>query len=286
MGIIMDERCFDCPRNCGAKRDQTKGFCGEGDKIRVAKIIENFMWEEPCISGNKGALAIFFSGCNLRCDFCQNYQISHVGKGDFYSPKQFRELLLSYDLDRFSSIDLITPTHFSSLLVEALDGLDLKIPVVWNSGGYENVETIEKLAKMVDVFLPDLKYFDEGLSLKLSKAKDYFTVASKAIKKMRQLKKENIFDEEGILQEGVLIRHLVIPGQSQDSKKLLDFIASEIDRPFISVMGQFTPIGNFIKERLKPLEYKIVLGYAEKLGLTNGFFQDLESADETFIPQF
>ena len=282
----MDERCFDCPRKCGVKRDQTKGFCGEGDQIRVAKIIENFMWEEPCISGSKGALAIFFSGCNLRCDFCPNYQISHVGKGDFYSTKQFRELLLSYDLGKFSSIDLITPTHFSSLLVEALDGIDLKIPVVWNSGGYENVETIEKLAKVVDVFLPDLKYFDEGLSLKLSKAKDYFKVASKAIKKMRQLKNENIFDEDGILQEGVLIRHLVLPGQSQDSKKLLDFIASEIDSPFISVMGQFTPVGNLIKERLKPLEYKIVLGYAEKLGLTDGYFQDLESADETFIPKF
>ena len=186
--------CYDCPRMCGVDRQKAEGFCGQGEKIRVAKIIENFMWEEPCISGDKGALAIFFSGCNLRCEFCQNYKISHKKVGNEYSPEEFRKLLLSYDLSTFSSIDLITPSHFSSAIVEALKGLKLPIPIVWNSSGYEREEVIEKVAGVVDVFLPDLKYFDEVLSMKNSKAKDYFLVASRAIAAMKKAKPQNIFN--------------------------------------------------------------------------------------------
>ena len=177
---------------CGAERSKSKGFCGEGDKIRVAKVIENFMWEEPCISGEKGALAIFFSGCNLRCEFCQNYKISHIGGGKLYTADEFRKFLQGFDLSKFSSIDFITPSHFSSLLLEALQDFQSPIPLVWNSSGYENVDMINKLAKVVDVFLPDLKYFSDQLSGKLSKCKDYFLVASKAIIAMRENKKENI----------------------------------------------------------------------------------------------
>lgn len=281
----MKKLCFDCPRVCGIDRSVTKGFCREDDKIRVAKIIENFMWEEPCISGEKGALAIFFSGCNLRCDFCQNYKISHIGSGEKYSPKEFRALIESFNLENFSSIDLITPTHFSSLLIEALEGFKSPIPIVWNSSGYENCDMIKKLGKIVDVFLPDFKYFDEKLAQDLSKAKDYFEVSSKAILTMRELKNKNIF-QDGILKEGVLIRHLVLPGHAKDSIKLLDFIAENISQPFISIMGQFTPMGKALQERLKPLEYKLVLAHAEKVGLTEGYFQELGSADEKFIPQF
>ena len=141
--------CFDCPRKCGVDRKNKKGYCKCGDKIYVAKIIENFMWEEPCISGDKGALAIFFAGCNLRCDFCQNYKISHCQNGNEYSPQQFRRMLSSYDLSKFSCIDLITPTHFSSLLLEALQDFDCPIPIVWNSSGYERVEMIDE----VDIIL-------------------------------------------------------------------------------------------------------------------------------------
>lgn len=279
-------KCFDCPRNCGVDREKTKGFCGEINKIRISKIIENFKWEEPCISGEKGALAIFFSGCNLRCEFCQNYDISHIGKGDLYSPEEFLNLLKSFDLTKFSCIDLITPTHFSSLLFEALKDFNSPVPIVWNSSAYEKEEMIEKISKFVDVFLPDFKYYDSNLSLTLAKCKDYFEIANKAIKKMRKLKPVNKFNGE-ILTEGVLIRHLVLPGSIKDSKKILETISKNIKDPYISLMCQFTPNGKgSLKRKIVPLEYKIVENYALKLGLTNGYFQDFDSASDKFVPKF
>ena len=277
--------CFDCPRNCGIDRENHLGFCQESNKIRVAKIIENFMWEEPCISGDKGALAIFFSGCNLKCSFCQNKEISHAGKGIVYTAEEFRQLILSYDLSQYSSIDLITPSHFSSLLFDALNGLALPIPVVWNSSGYENVEIIEKISQFVDVFLPDIKFYDNQLSKSVAKAEDYFAVASKAIITMRKFKPENKFNK-GILQEGVLIRHLVLPGKTKDSLKILDFIKNNIKAPFISLMSQFLPLGDQFSRKIYPLEYKTVLSYAEKLGLVEGYLQEFDSADDQFIPEF
>ena len=278
--------CYDCPRNCGVDRNKNLGFCREEENIRIAKIIENFKWEEPCISGKKGALAIFFSGCNLRCEFCQNFNISHKGKGDVYSSEEFRNLLENYDLSKFSCIDLITPTHFSSKIIESLQNFKSPIPIVWNSSGYEKEETIERLKNIVDVFLPDFKYYSSELSLKLSYAKDYFEVASKAIKKMRELKPKNIFNDE-ILQSGVLIRHLVLPGQVKDSFKILDYIKENINDPYISLMAQFTPIkkGN-LNRRIYPLEYKAVLSHAEKLNLDKGYIQDITSANENFVPEF
>lgn len=278
-------KCFDCPRNCGIDRESAIGYCREGNKIRVAKIIENFMWEEPCISGDKGALAIFFSGCNMKCSFCQNKKISHIGKGKEYSPQEFRSLILSYDLSRFSSIDLVTPTHFSSLLLEAFDGINIPIPVVWNSSGYEKVETIDKISTFVDVFLPDLKFFDKNLSKEIANADDYFDMASKAICAMRKNKPQNKF-ENGILHEGVLIRHLVLPSHVQDSIKILDYIKSNIDQPFISLMSQFIPLGDKFARKLYPLEYKAVLSHAEKLGLNEGYIQDFDSASDQFVPEF
>ena len=278
--------CYDCPRNCGIDRALQKGFCGESDKIRVAKIIENFMWEEPCISGDKGALAIFFSGCNLKCDFCQNYKLSHQGCGKEYTADEFRCLLEGYDLSTFSSVDLITPTHFSSLLIKALSDFDCPIPIVWNSSGYEKEEVIQKLADVVDVFLPDFKYSDDSLALKHSKASDYFEVASKAVVAMRKVKKQEIF-KDGVLQSGVLIRHLVMPEKVENSKRVLDFLKNEIDNPFISLMSQFTPTQNSqLQRKIYPLEYKLVLSHAEKLGLNHGYIQDYCSSSEDFIPEF
>lgn len=277
--------CYDCPRLCGVDREKSKGFCREGNKIRVSKIIENFMWEEPCISGTKGALAIFFSGCNLRCEFCQNIEISHKGKGDCYSPEQFRELLKKYDLTKYSSIDLITPTHFSSLLYEALCDFKSPVPIVWNSSGYESEQMIEKVSEFVDVFLPDFKYFSSELSAKLSLAEDYYEVALKAIKKMREKKPNNVFNDD-ILTSGLLIRHLVLPGQAKDSMKILQTIKQQIKEPLCSIMSQFTPVGKTFSRKIYPLEYKIVLDYAEKIGLNDGYFQDYESANKNFIPDF
>lgn len=280
-------KCFDCPRNCGVDREETIGFCGEKENIKIAKIIENFMWEEPCISGSKGALAIFFSGCNLRCEFCQNYEISHRSVGKEYTPSEFYALLTSFDLSKFSCIDLITPTHFSSKIIEALQDKKLPIPIVWNSSGYEKPEMIEKLAGVVDVFMPDFKYFSSELAKKYSRAEDYFNFASKSIVKMREKKNKNIFDKNGILQSGLLIRHLVLPGSVLDSIRILDFIKENISEPFVSIMSQFTPYySSSIKRKLYPLEYKTVVAHAEKLGLENGYIQDFDSASENFIPEF
>lgn len=278
--------CYDCPRNCGVDRKYEVGFCRAGEKIRIAKIIENFMWEEPCISGDKGCLAIFFSGCNLRCSFCQNFDISHALKGDEYTCEEFRKLLKGYELRRFSCIDLITPTHFSSQIIQALKGEKWEIPIVWNSGGYEKRETIEKLSDVVDVFLPDFKYFSSELSQNLSGCKDYFSVTLGAIKKMRDMKNKNIFSKEGILEKGVLIRHLVLPDKAKDSFMVLDAIKEEIKEPFVSIMSQFTPHGDKLKRKLYPLEYKSVVAHAEKLGLIDGYIQEFSSADENFIPKF
>lgn len=271
---------------CGVDRKTQIGFCGEGDKIRVAKVIENFMWEEPLVSGNKGTLAIFFSGCSLRCEYCQNYQISHIGKGEVYSPKQFADFLKSFDYSKYDSIDFITPTHFSSCLMSALSIFKPPVTLVWNSSGYERAETLEKLLPFVDVFLFDLKYFSSELSGRLSKAADYFEVASKAVKFVAENKKEEVDEKTGVMQEGVIVRHLVLPGEIADSFKVLDFLAEE-KNVIVSLMQQFTPIGKGEKKRkLLPLEFKAVLAHAEKVGIKRGFYQEEGCADQTFIPKF
>lgn len=277
-------KCSDCPRFCQVDRQKEKGFCLAQNKIVVSKIIENFMWEEPCITGEKGTLAIFFAGCNLRCSFCQNYKISHQLVGDEFSPAQFRQKLESFCLENYSALELITPTHFSSLLLQAFEGFDCPIPVVWNSGGYENEQTIEKIAKFVDVFLPDFKYSDNTLANKLSLAPNYFEVATKAISTMARLK-PNIW-QNNKLKQGVLIRHLVLPQNVQNSIGVLNAIKKEVDRPLISLMSQFIPFGKPFDRKLLPLEYKIVVSHAKKLGLNHGYIQDLESAKSEFVPKF
>lgn len=277
-------KCFDCPRMCGVDREKAKGFCGEKSKIRVAKIIENFMWEEPYVSGKKGTLAIFFSGCNLRCEFCQNYEISHIGKGDEYSPQEFAKLLESFDYSKFDSVDFITPTHFSSGLFEALSLFKPPVPVVWNSSGYERVETLKKLSKFIDVFLFDLKFYSPELSKRLAKAENYFDCTSKAIKFAIESKPDIIENE--IMKQGVIVRHLILPDEVKDSFKVLDFLA-ENGKPIISLMQQFTPMGRGEKNRkLNPIEFKSALAHAEKLGLDRGFYQGEGCADQTFIPKF
>lgn len=278
--------CNICPRKCNCDRRKTSGFCNAKNKIVISKIIENFIWEEPCISGKKGALAIFFSGCNLRCNFCQNYEISHNIKGKEYSIKEFKQLLNSFNLSKYSSLDLITPTHFSQQLYQCLKNFDCPIPIVWNSSAYENVDMLKKIAKVATVFMPDFKFYSRTLSLQLAKCPDYFDVALQVVKEMRRLKPQNIF-KDGLLLEGVLIRHLILPTCCKDSLSLLNAIKTNIKNPFISLMCQFTPTENStIKRRLTPLEYKIVVNHALKLGLNQGYVQDFESASEIFIPDF
>lgn len=276
--------CFDCPRFCKVDRSKERGFCGGKDKIVVAKVIENFKWEEPCISAEKGTLAIFFAGCNLRCSYCQNKQISHKCEGKEYSPEEFRAYLSSFDYSKYSALEFITPTHFSSLLCKVFEGFSVDSTVVWNSGGYENSQMIEKVSSFVDVFLPDFKYADASLAQKLSLAQNYFDVASQAIKTMIKCK-PNIWQEQRLIQ-GVLVRHLVLPGQSQNSIQVLDALKNQLGAPLVSLMSQFVPIGKDFDRKILPLEYKIVLSHAQKIGLNDGYFQEMTSANDKFIPKF
>lgn len=278
-------KCFMCPRKCGVDREKQNGFCGEGNKIRIAKIIPNFMWEEPPISGNKGTFAIFFSGCNLRCSFCQNYKISRGSIGIQYSVKEFVKVLRDADQSDSETIDLITPTHFAEYILQAFKIYKPQKRVVYNTSAYENEEMIEKLAPYISIFLPDFKYYSKDLSFHFSKAEDYFEVALKAIKKMSELK-PNVYDNQNLV-EGLIIRHLVLPSQAKDSIKILEEISKNIKDPIISLMSQFTPSGEEKEGRkILKLEYKAVLAAAKKLNLNKGFFQDLESSDEGFIPEF
>ena len=280
-------QCNDCPRFCKIDRKKRKGFCGAKDQIVLAKVIENFMWEEPCISGKKGTLALFFAGCNLKCSYCQNYKISHEIKGDEFSVEEFASFLTTFNMKKYSALELITPTHFSSLLIKVFQIFKSPIPVVWNSSGYENEKTISQISKFVDVFLPDFKYSDNDLATKLSCAPNYFEIATNAIKKMRKEKGKNVF-KNGLLINGILIRHLVLPGQIENSKNVLNKIKEKINEPFISLMSQFVPIkqDKHFSRTILPLEYKIILNYAKKLKLENGYLQEYTSANDSFIPNF
>ena len=242
------------------------------------------MWEEPCISGEKGALAIFFSGCNLRCDYCQNYQISRGGVGTEYTIDEFCKLI-EENQDFHSSIDLVTPTHFSDQLTEAFKKINKKIPIVWNTNSYESLENIEKVSGFVDVFLADLKYADDSLGREFSKCTDYATAALPAIKKMCDLKPD-IMDND-FMKQGVVIRHLVLPDHIQNSIHVLNIINDNFPLRKVSIMSQFTPNGKSkLNRKLRPIEYKAVLTHLESLELSNGYIQDFESADSSFIPDF
>ncbi len=278
------KNCNICPRHCNINRNYNNGFCNEQNTIKIAKIIKNFKWEEPCLSDKKGVLAIFFSGCNLRCDYCQNHEISRGQIGKNYSINEFINLIEKEQLD-CDAIDLITPTHFSKNLIEAFKKINKKVPVIWNTSSYETTQNIENINNFVDIYLADLKYSNNELGQKFSQCLDYFSYALPAIKKMCELKQDK-FDNE-IMKQGVIIRHLVLPNYIQNSLNVLDVIKKEFANRKISIMSQFTPNGKSILNRkLNSIEYKTVIRHMEKINLDNGYIQDFESANESFIPKF
>lgn len=280
----MTEFCKLCPRHCQIDREVDKGFCNETKSIRIAKIIKHFMWEEPCITGRKGALAIFFSGCNLKCDYCQNFEISRGGVGEIFTIEQFAKLI-EENQSEHDYIDLITPTHFSQEICLAFEKISKKIPVVWNTNGFESGERVKNVSGFVDIFLTDFKYSDNNLAQQHSKCKDYFQVCLEATKAMCDLKPD-LFEGD-FLKQGVVIRHLVLPNNIKNSFGVLDTIAKHFPTRKISLMSQFTPNGqSLLNRKITPIEYKAVLTHAEKLGLTNGYFQGFESACENYIPDF
>ena len=281
---MLNQQCDICPRNCQIDRNKNLGFCNEEKEISISKIIEHFCWEEPCLAKKNGTLAIFFSGCNLKCDYCQNYQISRGGTGKKYSVDEFVELINKNQVNH-SSIDLITPTHFSLPLSQAFEKIEKKVPVIWNTNSYETTTNIERVSKFVDIFLADLKYADDQLGKKFSCVNDYFSKALPAIKRMCALKDD--IEKDRIMKQGVIIRHLVLPGYIKNSFKTLDVINQYFSTRKLSLMSQFVPNGKgLINRKLSKIEYKAVVSHMQRLGLQNGYLQEFSSANENFIPNF
>lgn len=286
----MEKYCKICPRQCRVDRENKLGFCAQSNTLKVAKVMLH-QWEEPIISGGKGSGAIFFSGCNLKCIYCQNYQISSLGEGKEISIETLADLFKQLEDSGAVNINLVTPTHFTSQIIKALKIYKPKIPIVWNTSGYESVSTIKKLKKYVDVYLTDLKYCSRQYSTEFSCATDYFDVATKAILEMRKNQPDDII-EDGLMKKGVIVRHLVLPTCYQDSKAVFSWINENVGKEtYISVMSQYTPCykalkHKFLKKKLKKKEYDEVLMHIVDLGFENGFVQDLTSSSCKFIPDF
>lgn len=289
--------CQLCPRSCGVNRYEQPGACGGGALARVAKVSLH-PWEEPAIAGpetGKGAGTVFFSGCNLRCVFCQNYEISHYEKGREVTSEELGEIFLHQQAQGAATLDLVTPTHYVPQIMQALayaKKRGFSLPVVYNSSGYESVSTIELLAGSMDVYLPDLKYYSQELSSQYSKAQDYFSVAAKAIKAMVQQVGRPVLDAQGIMTKGVLVRHMVLPGARHDSMKLLDWLWQTFGHDiYLSLMSQYTPMykaGKYknLKRRLTTFEYQSVTDYANELGFTQCFVQQRSSATKAYVPDW
>ncbi len=282
------EKCYLCPRSCGIDRSKNKGYCNQSG-LKVARVSLH-KWEEPIISGSNGSGTIFFSGCNLKCVYCQNYDVSH-GKGKDITPQILADIFKKIEDSGAHNINLVTPTHFVDDILKAADIYTPKLPIVYNCGGYESLDTLDKLKDFVDIWLPDFKYSDNSLAKKYSNCNDYFEVCTAALIRMRQLcPKDEIAD--GLMKKGLIIRHLVLPNALQNTKSVLQWIAENLsDDTYVSIMGQYTPFGDAFKfdeinRKLKPLEYKIAVEYAKKFKLFNSFIQSLDSASKEFIPNF
>ena len=282
-------KCYLCPRMCGVDRSVARGFCGMGEAPVIARAALH-RWEEPCISGTRGSGTVFFSGCTLRCIFCQNHAISREGLGVEVSEDYLRAAFERLIGEGAHNINLVTPTHFLPAILRALEQ-PLGVPVVMNTGGYERVETLRRLDGRMDVYLPDLKYADDELGRRLSGAPDYFTHASRALIEMARQVGAPQYDAEGMMTRGMIVRHLVLPGHLGNTFRALRFIKNELpaDTP-VSLMAQYTPCVETpyraLNRRLSRLEYDTVVNEMIRLGLSDGYVQELESADAEFIPPF
>lgn len=282
-------KCYLCPRMCGVDRSVARGFCGMGEAPVIARAALH-RWEEPCISGTRGSGTVFFSGCTLRCIFCQNHAISREGLGVEVSEDYLRAAFERLIGEGAHNINLVTPTHFLPAILRALEQ-PLCVPVVMNTGGYERVETLRRLDGRMDVYLPDLKYADDELGRRLSGAPDYFTHASRALIEMARQVGAPQYDAEGIMTRGMIVRHLVLPGHLGNTFRALRFIKSELPAGTpVSLMAQYTPCVETpyraLNRRLSRLEYDTVVNEMIRLGLSDGYVQELESADAEFIPPF
>lgn len=287
-------KCGLCPRKCGADRTAGRGFCGMPDKVYAARASLH-KWEEPCIAYKNGAGTVFFSGCNLHCVYCQNNIISNELRGKALTVPELADVFLRLQDDGADNIELVTPTHFVPLIINALDTVRhrLSIPVVYNSGGYELPETIAMLNGYIDVYLPDIKYFSPDIAAKYSSAPDYFDYASRAVTAMISQVGKLRYNNEGGLVKGTVIRHLVLPSHRHDSISIMDWIAENTspEDVLVSIMRQYTPFDfipdecHELRRRVTKMEYNSVIDHAAELGL-NGFSQDRSSASEKYVPDF
>ncbi len=303
----MENLCSVCPRKCNVNRKLTIGYCKSNDEIKIAKVMMHY-FEEPIISGEpvtyfnsnikRGSGAIFFVGCNLGCVYCQNYDISGGGftknlnnTGKIVSANKLAEIFKKLEALGAYNINLVTPTHFTDQIVEALKIYKPNIPVIWNTSSYELPETLKKLEGLVDIYLADFKYFDSNIAKKYSFAADYPEICKNAILEMKRQQPNDIV-ENGLLKKGLIVRHLCLPNQTSDSKNILNWIKNNLgSNTIISLMSQYVPMGNAkayseINRKLKPIEYKILLSEAEKLNFENCYIQDLDSAEDCYTPNF
>lgn len=287
--------CRICPRDCARNRCQgDTGFCGETNQIRIARAALHF-WEEPFISGEKGSGAIFFTGCNLKCIFCQNAQIALSAQGKVISVQELADIMLDLEAQGAHNINLVTPSHVVLQVREALllaRKKGLRVPIVYNTSAYECVETLRLLDGLVDIYLPDFKYKDSELAAKYSHAPDYPEVAAKAIAEMFRQRGPLVHGENGMLQSGVVVRHLLLPLGVRNAKAVLDELKETYgDDIYISIMNQFTPVRKIdqyphLNRKVTKREYENVLSYILEKGMENVFFQEGETAKESFIPDF
>lgn len=280
--------CSICPRHCNVDRNKNLGFCQSPDNFRVARAALHF-WEEPCISGKEGSGTVFFSGCNLKCVFCQNNEISAENKGVEISDEKLISIFENLISQGANNINLVNPTHYAKRLANVLSVWKSPVPIVYNSSGYEEVETLKSLDGLVDIYLPDLKYIRAEKAQRYSKAQDYFEKASQALIEMRR-QVEDKFDGD-IMKSGMIIRHLILPQNTNSSIAILDFIKAYFPDTYVSLMAQYTPCGdlsNFteINRKITKREYEKVVNYALDNSFDKLFIQELSSADKSFIPKF
>lgn len=278
-----------CPRKCGVNRKEKNGFCASPQNFRVVRAALHY-WEEPCISGKKGSGTVFFSGCNLKCVFCQNHEISLKNKGAKVSEDKLIGIFERLIASGAENINLVNPTHYALQLKALFSKWKCPVPVVYNCGGYESVETLKALEGIVDIYLPDFKYIRNDKAAKYSRAQDYPQTAQRAIAEMLRQQPKCVF-EGGLMKKGVIIRHLILPGNTNSALEILDYCKNHFKGAYLSLMAQYTPCGDLekfpeINRKLTRREYEKVVSYAVQSGLNHAYVQELSSADENYIPPF
>ncbi|MCH5316042.1 MAG: 4Fe-4S cluster-binding domain-containing protein [Eubacterium sp.] len=281
--------CSICPRECKADRENGIGYCGCGDCFKLARASLHY-WEEPCISGTLGSGAVFFSGCNLRCAYCQNFEISHQCKGVEITDDRLIEIFENLVEQGAQNINLVNPTHYAHRLASVLSKWKSPVPIVYNSSGYESVDMLKNLEGIIDIYLPDLKYIRADKSKKYSKAENYFEIASKALLEMRRQVSDS-FGKDGMMKSGMIVRHLILPQNTNSSLEIIDWITDNLPDTYVSLMAQYVPCGDLsdcteLNRKITKREYGKVVDYALNRGMDKLFIQELTSADKKFIPQF